>query len=255
MAKPSTPFSWATDPTFTSGPKTGSTSKLAPSAAQRGQGDIPGQSYIAEWHNYALNEIGKWTEYLNGLHDETAFTAADFVWLGNHTFNFGLTAAGIVSSDVFAYRFPSTLTEVPVKLALGQPGRSDWAFNASGMWFNDSAAGPLDQSLMLPLLLPNGCTLNNYRVHLYSGPGCTAEVDLIRIERNYATGAATVAVLEASGVITLAAGASTYTVPTLAPELIAGTSAEYFLRVTRKTGQVDVRAAFVDVEITYVSEI
>lgn len=255
MAKPSTPFSWATDPTFTSGPKNLSPSKLAPSPAQRGQGDIPGQSYIAEWHNYALNEIGKWTEYLNALPAETAFTGANFTWVGNHTFNFGLTAAGSVRSDVFEYRFPNTLTEVPVKLALGQPGRSDWFFDASGTWSNDSAAGPLDEALMLPLLLPNGSTLNHYRVHLHSTPGCTAEVDLIRIERNYTTGVSTVAVLETSGVITLAAGASTYTVPTLVPELITGASAEYFLRVTRKTGQVDVRAAFVDVEIAYVSEI
>jgi hypothetical protein len=80
-------------------------------------------------------------------------------------------------------------------------------------------------------------------------------VDLIRIERNYATGAATVAVLEASGVLTLAAGTSTYTTPTLVPELIGSLGAEYFLKVTRKTGQVDVRAAFVDVEVSYVGDI
>jgi len=86
MAKPPT-LNWSSDATFTSGPESGQTTKLAPSAGYIAQGWVAGNEAPARYMNWALNRLSAWSIYLDNLPNETDFTNANFTWGGDHIFN------------------------------------------------------------------------------------------------------------------------------------------------------------------------
>lgn len=91
MATPSTLPTWATDANFTSGPKSGSPTKVVPSAGALAQGDVPGQPYRSERKNWLFYWICQWLAYLSNLNNETGFVNAAFTWGGIHVFDFPAT--------------------------------------------------------------------------------------------------------------------------------------------------------------------
>jgi hypothetical protein len=250
MAKPAAPFSWATDPTFSTGPKSLAPTRVEPSPAQKAQGDVPGDGYAAEWHNWALYQLGKWTEYTDALPTESAFRGANFAWTGAHTFAAPVLCGGGLNASYYAFPSPVLYDQFPLRLGLAQPVSSNWVFHSLGFWLSVSAVAG-DEVLMIPIVASSNVTISDYRVHLTDGGGgCTATVELISLSRSYATGATTSTVHATSGVITLASAASTYTTPSLAPVVTDFGSSEYFFRITRHSGQPHVRAAFLSFGVT-----
>jgi hypothetical protein len=85
--KPATLPTWATDANFSSGPKTGQPTKVAPSGGALAQGDVPGQPYRGERHNWLWNLLCSWIFYLSDLPNQTQFLNAPFTWTAQHLFN------------------------------------------------------------------------------------------------------------------------------------------------------------------------
>lgn len=104
MAQPPLPV-WATDTNFSSGPKSGSPTKIEPSLGAKQQGDVPGQPYRSERKNWLFNLFAEWCRYARDLHLETAFLDKAYDWINNHIFQalvtfesgFEVTGGGDVS--------------------------------------------------------------------------------------------------------------------------------------------------------------
>jgi hypothetical protein len=99
MAKPASTFTWATDATWASGPRSGNATTATPSSgalSERAQGFVAGTTFPAEWANWALNIAGAWSEwcstYAAGLELNNTFA-------GNNTFSGTVDFNGAVTLD------------------------------------------------------------------------------------------------------------------------------------------------------------
>lgn len=85
MAQPATTPTWATDATFTSGPKSGANTKVTPSAGALAQGDVPGQPYRSERKNWLFYWTCQWIAYLKNLATDAFFLGQTYAWTAQHT--------------------------------------------------------------------------------------------------------------------------------------------------------------------------
>lgn len=116
MSQPSELVVWASDTNFSSGPESGSPTKVDPGAAYEAQGGVPGNAFVAPYWNWVLNNHSLWMQYLQNLDTDVDFLTPDYSWLGAHTFaqtvyvesgilcNSSITANGIVKSNGYAVR-------------------------------------------------------------------------------------------------------------------------------------------------------
>ncbi len=98
MAKPASVPSWATDANFSSGPESGSPTKVEPSSGAKAQGQVPGQPYRGPRMNWLFNLLCQWATYLNNLPTDNDFRNANFTWGGDHVFTNQVDAPGGVTS-------------------------------------------------------------------------------------------------------------------------------------------------------------
>lgn len=85
MAKPTIAnAAIATAANFSTGPETGTATKIDGGATVTNQGLIPGTSFIGQWFNHKLNQFYQWCQYLDNLHGESAFLSQAYTWTGQH---------------------------------------------------------------------------------------------------------------------------------------------------------------------------
>ena len=174
MSKPASLPSWATDTNFSSGPKSGSATKIEPSAGAKGQGEVPGQPYRAERHNWWMNLVYQWASYLNGITSDTDFTGANFAWTGNHS----IPAANL------SYSSPLSISYV-APLLTGAPRTNTDGFTNTANIVSLFTPGATWQ---VPVYLPNGSTVTQLDATFTQGlaHGTTpATVSLVRIATDW----------------------------------------------------------------------
>lgn len=95
MAQPVVDPNWASDTNFSSGPESGSATKVSPGAGPLAQGFVPGLSFVGPYANYTLYWLCQWAAYLKGLNTDAVFLAFTFVWTALHRFTAGIRASAI----------------------------------------------------------------------------------------------------------------------------------------------------------------
>ena len=89
---------WATDTNFSSGPASGTPTKVNAGAGVQAQGWRPGDAlgYVGAWFNYWKNQGYQWFQYVDDLHNSAEFLNKSYTWLtGMHRFTGGARAAGL----------------------------------------------------------------------------------------------------------------------------------------------------------------
>jgi hypothetical protein len=93
MSKPIETAPWATDANYTSGPYTGTPTKVASSVGEAERGHTPGAKTAAQKQNFWQNVVGKWIDFLaplfgdNGLIEPTRTFWQTLASVGNTTTN------------------------------------------------------------------------------------------------------------------------------------------------------------------------
>lgn len=132
MAKPTQTLSWATDPTYTSGPFPGSLTKLSDPFGPT-EGSIPGEGVVSQFYNYNLNLLGQWTSWL----DEGTFDP-DLTAHIVETNADGTTAVAALSlGSTASTTYPLTITENNTNILINATN------NGTGFGFVCQVAGDL----------------------------------------------------------------------------------------------------------------
>lgn len=179
--KPAAPPTWATDATFSSGPKAGSPTKIEPSAGAKAQGDVPNQPYRAERKNWLLGKLCDYAAYLHGLATDDAFLGAVYAWTNAHTFSGNTTLAG---TTVSAGEIPLTTPISRVKRITLADFQNVIIPGTSAVWYQTEAGGWVvdGDSAMIrkPLHLPAGSIVTRVRAG-YKAVNLDANIALVRM--------------------------------------------------------------------------
>lgn len=182
MAKPVTNPVWATDTNFSSGPKAGSPTKVEPSTGAKQQGDVPGQQYRGERHNWWMNLVYQWILYLAGLASDSEFLNETFVWTGSHRWNGALL-------------FTNDATYVTPKITVKYLDLSQGVINADskGVFVESTGWSFVDPTgeVNVPLELPSGAVITGVEGNgSNDGTPGTIVIRLQRVTPNPTAGAA-----------------------------------------------------------------
>lgn len=164
MAKPATPFTWATDTNYTHGPDVGTPTKVAPSSGVRAEGFVAKTAAVPQFQNELFSEIAAWLAYVNGLPTDAQFLASTFAFTGQQT-----------QTQEYNYATPKTFSKW-LNVADGtpyntsSPGSSINTFvdgfttgNARpGMWWQSNSAA--SDKVIYDLDLPTGAVVTNLRL-------------------------------------------------------------------------------------------
>lgn len=224
--KPASVPSWATDASFSSGPKSGSVTKVQPSSGALAQGDVPGQPYRAERHNWLWNLICAWLFYLSDLHNQVQFLNKDYHFTGstfemdgdvtvggNTVLKGNVTLMDATHTSDIKYDYERTRVKlIPVGCFTLQ------AQLTGDKYFVDSsgvAIGNPNYLFRYPLSLPSGAQLNQVRVGFKQGRAASSTACHFLVERH-------------TPVITGTGGASTTTqTPSYSPSSWSSTDHDY----------------------------
>lgn len=163
--RPASVPEWASDATFTSGPKAGSPTKVQPSSGAEHQGDVPGQPYRSERHNWLWALLSAWAFYLSDLPNQTQFLNKAFAWIGNHTF---ATRPQLATPTVRSSRL-RVMDAVSLK-----SGGATFDTNNRPSFDNTGTA----QVYLLTFKVPVGGTLNGISIVVQNGSPANVTVDL-----------------------------------------------------------------------------
>jgi hypothetical protein len=191
MAKPSAVPTWATDTNLASGPQSGQTTKLEPSAGIKAQGAVPGFSAPGRWRNWLDNMFCQWCAYLNNLENETAFLTANFTWSGVHLFT---SSAGTLIAKILLAG--SGLGEIfytdNAGVAAPRARKMLLPLVTDGFWFRNvtvtngwTGTDLANQPLRLAIVLPRGCVITKVEAcALKGGAGGTGwKLDVYKFAR------------------------------------------------------------------------
>lgn len=201
MAKPTIAnAAFATDASFSSGPASGTPTKVAPSAIAA-QGWRPGDAlgFVGAWFNYLHNQAYLWFQYLDTINTDAEFLALTFVWTALHRFTAGVRASAIqlVTGGNIAYTDAagaaaprSTTRSVPWHLSSYNGVAAGWSMAGAGNLYSDVLAGGnyAGQVSVGPDVLPAGSVLQTVYGWVNDGGG-TLTVDFGYYPINHATGA------------------------------------------------------------------
>lgn len=172
MPAPSTVPTWATDATFTSGPKSGSPTKITPSSGAQAQGEVPGDSYRAERHNWLFNLVCGWLAWLATINTQSDFLNRTFAWVAQHTFSVAPITPGPTKNPGTGY-----LVEEYLNLATAVVDGTFWAYSTSNGHLVAGSSGGAQAHI--PIAVSSSQELKNIRVRMRVGGG-TATLALIR---------------------------------------------------------------------------
>lgn len=86
---PTTPFSWAPDANYPSGPDAGTPTKVAPSSGEIASGFVRGTAAVAQHINWILgSQVQDWLTYLAGLSTDAEFLGVIDTHIAGHPWTF-----------------------------------------------------------------------------------------------------------------------------------------------------------------------
>lgn len=262
MAQPADLAAWSTDANFTSGPETGSATKVDPGAAYEAQGLVPGGTFVGPYVNWALNNHYLWLLYLKNIDTDPYFLGRTYGWTGTHvwgalgSFSAGLNVSGTLSvaggnitlsntgSRDATFASPRSTTRV-----LGFAGHAGTSANvahisiASGILSFDCGFAV---SYEMPIDLPDGCTLTGLTLRCDEGSATTnhANIKLYRKASNSAP-------IQVGSTGTHSGGAGYDTLTIGAPaHVVTRSTHTYFLAITGSDAVTGVDL-FTDVIVTF----
>lgn len=148
MAKPSRLPVWSTDTNLSSGPASGSPTKVEPSSGYKTQGFVPGNKFLSQYVNDVLNVNYQWAAYLDsGVWEDDIFLTGNMAITGH-----------------YAYLSPTTRTMM-LNLAEAFTG-GGYSGGTTSDWYMDQMVlkCSIDAGkLYLPIKLPRGCALVSVR--------------------------------------------------------------------------------------------
>jgi hypothetical protein len=232
MAKPTDLPIWATDTNFASGPAAGLPTKVAPSSGALAQGEVPGQPYRGPRHNWWMNLVYRWVQYVDALPTESAFLSAAFTWAGAHVFGAGITLTGVGNERI---QHAALSDAVMINLALAavsvpdSPGvTARWDLDTTNFRWNASGAGC---KVLIPICLQADNVLDSVQVGISSSTtGVVVRVLRVTRDMTASFSAPTVTVLGTT--TSSAAPDEAVTVILGSPETISKGAREHFIEVT-----------------------
>lgn len=149
MTLPAVTPNWASDTNFTSGPETGTATKVDPGAGYNAQGFVPDNAFIGPYVNYTLYWVTQFCAWCVGLHNDAQWLGRLFVWTALHRFTAGLRASAIqlVTGGDMLYTdsagvATTRLRTREIPLALGSyNGSLDWSIAGAGNAYTLAAPG------------------------------------------------------------------------------------------------------------------
>ena len=101
MAQPADILNWASDTNFTTGPESGTPTKVDPGATYEAQGFVPDDAFVGPYVNWALNNVSLWLAYLKNLDADSYFLGRAYSWTAAHVWSaLGRFTAGLRASAI-----------------------------------------------------------------------------------------------------------------------------------------------------------
>lgn len=268
MAYPVSDPVFASDATFSSGPESGSNTKVDPGASYMQQGLVPGLKFVGPYLNFLLNRLCAWIVlYVKDLHNQVEFLNKAYTWTGTHTF--GLAGAWVVAGGSntitgagnldttgtleaaaiqidngvaeFGYKAQRSgrAKQIPLITQKMTTGANPWEYDGTTGGLISTGGG----SCKLALELPSGCTITALTVGL-TAPSGTITVALFREAIDTGTGVVTQTQIGANA----DNGVSTSFVSTgigAVGEVVANTARRYVVQLNADAASQEVHYIFV----------
>lgn len=186
MPYPYSDPNWASDANFSSGPESGTATKVSPGAGALAQGWVPGLGFVGPYGNYILNLLCSWiVGYLKDLHNQVEFLNKAYTFTGAHVYN-GSTITGTSSIDMAApiggnrflidhasntYDYKAARADtVPVMLG----GTGDYDTSADTFQYKNAVDYPVSSGAgtrVLEFRLPPGAVLTSVKAGVVAPSG------------------------------------------------------------------------------------
>ncbi len=196
MTKPTDPALWATDTDYSSGPKIGTPTKVAFDLGEAEQGHYPGNKTPGQKQNSWQNNVGQWTEFVDGLFDtdgkllelhgpleiEGPLTI-DAGIEGDLSVNGDLDVSGNITAVDF---YPSTTLAIIIGAQeIAGTGLSTFAGTSWTL-----LTGSAGSELYIPIQVPVGCVIGAYSAKLQK-TSASGTITTRLLKTNMTTGAVT----------------------------------------------------------------
>lgn len=192
MAYPVSDPVFASDTNFSSGPESGTPTKVDPGLSYMQQGLVPGLKFVGPYLNLLLNRLCSWiTLYVKDLHNQVEFLNKAYTFTGIHTHTndlvcnnpvtcvstldvtSGITGTSFVqatnfrinhASNEFSYLSARSRTVMVPVVVSSDNGAIQWSLDATnGTAFSSTSASTRHLKVPLSAYLPRGATLTSVR--------------------------------------------------------------------------------------------